>query len=114
MSQFQEAQNTYRFPDTVQGTTLGVQAFEVLANNAAPDLPLASVVCVFAKDGTVTLTPDVVITDAANWHFTVGPVADTIMELAEGLHVGDIKTTDAGGTVKKYCRVEINILPSPQ
>ena len=114
MSEYQEAQNTFVFPDRVKGTTLPVQSFEVLINGAAPSSPLDSIVCVFAKDGVVTLTPPVAITDSANWNFTVGPVAASSMGLAEGLHVGDITTTADNGTVSKYCRVEINILPSPQ
>ena len=114
MSEYQEAQNTYVFPDRVKGTTLPVQSFEVTINGVAPAHSLSTVVCVFAKDGIVTLTPTVAITDSSNWQFTVGPVAASGMDLAEGLHVGDIETTADDGTVSKYCRVEINILPSPQ
>jgi hypothetical protein len=114
MSQFQESQNTYEFPDTVKGTTLKAQAFEVLINGAAPTSNLTAVACVFAKDGAVTLTPTTAITSAANWQFTIGPVAGGTMALDEGIHVGDIKTTAADGTIEKYCRVVIKILPSPQ
>ena len=113
MSQFQESQNTYEFPDTVKGTTLAAQSFEVLINDAPPSSNLASVSCTFAKDGATTLTPTAAITSAANWQFTVGPVAAATMAIEEGFHIGDIKTTAADGTVKKYCRVVIKILPSP-
>ena len=114
MSQFQESQNLYEFPDTVKGTTLKAQAFEVLINDAPPSSSLSAVVCVFAKDGAVTLTPTTSITSAANWQFTVGPVAAATMSIEEGIHLGDIKTTSADGTVRKYCQVQIQILPSPQ
>ena len=114
MSQLSEAQAVYKFPDTVKGTTLKAESFEVLINDAAPGVSLSSVTCIFAKDGATTLTPTTAITSAANWQFTVGPVAAGSMTLEEGLHVGDIKTTDATGIVRKYCRVELNILPSPQ
>jgi hypothetical protein len=114
MSQYAESQNTYEFPDTVKGTTLKVQAFEVLVNGAAPSSNLTAVSCVFAKDGAVTLTPTTAITSAASWQFTVGPVAAGTMAIEEGIHIGDIKTTAADGTVEKYCRVVLKILPSPQ
>jgi len=114
MSQLKEAQNTYRLPDTVKGTTLKAENFEVLINDVAPTPDLSSVTCVLAKDGVATLTPTITITSAANWQFTVGPVAAASMGLEEGLHVGDIKTTDATGIVQKYCRLELQILPSPQ
>lgn len=113
MSQFQESQNTYEFPDTVKGTTLSVQSFEITINGAPPSSNLTAVVCTFVKDGVTTLTPTTAISSAANWQFTVGPVAAATMAIEEGIHIGDIKTTAANGTVKKYCRVVIKILPSP-
>tara|TARA_R110000868_G_scaffold59271_1_gene181948 strand:- start:475 stop:816 length:342 start_codon:yes stop_codon:yes gene_type:complete len=113
MSQFQESQNTYEFPDTVKGSTLEVQSFEVLINDVPPTSNLSAVVCTFAKDGATTLTPTTAITSAASWQFTIGPVAAATMAIEEGIHIGDIKTTAADGTVKKYCRVVIKILPSP-
>lgn len=114
MSQFQDAQNTYRFPDTVRGTTLKAQAFEITVNDAPPASNLASVTCVFAKDGATTLTLTCSITSAANWQFTTAQTSAATMLIEEGTHVGDIKTTDAAGVVRKYCRTEIKILPSPQ
>lgn len=114
MSQYKDAQDTYQFPDTVKGTSVGAQVFEVLVNNAAPTSNLQTVVCKFAKDGVVTLTPDVTINDAATWNFTVGPMDGMDTAIAEGLHVGDIKLTAADGKVNKWIKVELNILPSPQ
>lgn len=114
MSQFQEAQNTFRFPDIVAGTTLEAQAFEVLINDAAPSVQLDTVTCVFAKDGVATITPTVTITSAANWQFTVDTVDPADTAVVAGLHTGDIKTTDVDGNVAKYIKVEINVLPSPQ
>lgn len=114
MSQFEESQNTYAFPDTVSGTTLYSQGFEVLVNDAAPASALTAVSCVFAKDGATTLTVPVTIDSAANWQFTTNTVSGATMNLAEGLHVGDIKTTAADGTIRKYAKVTINILPSPR
>jgi len=114
MSLYKEAQNTFKLPDTVQGTTLDAVSFEVLINDVAPSSSLADVDCVLAKDGATTLTITTTITNAASWYFTLNSVAGASMNLEEGLHVGDIETTDAAGNIRKYVRIELEILPSPQ
>ena len=114
MSLYKEAQNTFKFPDTVQGSTLESVSFEVLVNDIAPLSSLSTATCVLAKDGATTLTIPITITSSANWQFNTNVVSAASMTLEEGLHVGDIETTDALGVVKKYARIELNILPSPQ
>jgi len=109
-----EAQGLKKWPDTVSGTTLGAMSFQVIVNESAPTNSLASASAVFAKDGAITLTPTVTITSAANWQFTVGPVAASSMDLEEGIHVGDLLTVDSAGIEKKYVKTEIKILPSPR
>lgn len=107
-------QGIFIWPDQVTGTTLKERTFQITVNGSAPAHSLSAVSVKFAKDGAVTLTPTVTITNAASWQFTVGPVAASSMGLAEGIHEFDIKTTDSAGTVEKYVRGTINILPSPQ
>jgi hypothetical protein len=111
MAEFEEAQKLYVFPTLVTGTTLLSQAFVVEINDAAPTATLASVSCVFSKDGAITLTVTCTVTSAALWNFTVGPVAASSMALAPGLHEGYIETTDSAGTVRKYVKTQLNILP---
>ena len=62
---------------------------------------------------TLTAGTGVSITNAATWQFTVGPVAAATMNIAEGIHTGDIETTDSAGNVKKWVATSIKILPSP-
>jgi hypothetical protein len=107
-------QGQMTWPDQVKGTTLKARTFQVTVNGAAPANSLSAVSMVLAKDGANTITPTCTITSAANWQFTVGPVAAATMAVEEGIHEGDIKTTDSAGVVEKYVRVTMKILPSPQ
>ena len=114
MSLYKEAQNTYQLPDTVKGTTLETLSFEVLVNTIAPLTTLSTVTCLLAKDGATTLTLPITITNSTSWYFTIDEVVGSNMDLEEGLHIGDIETTDSAGIVKKYVKLELQILPSPQ
>ena len=114
MSQLEQSQNEYIWPDTVKGTAMKAVRFVVEKNGTTPSTTLTAVSVKFAKDGAVTISPTVTINDAATWDFTVNTVAASSMGIAEGIHVGDIKTTDSAGDVEKYVRAQITILPSPQ
>ena len=114
MGLYKEAQNTYQLPETVKGATLESINFEVLVNTIAPLATLSSVTCLLAKDGATTLTLPITITNATLWYFSMDLVAGASMDIEEGLHVGDVETTDSNGVVKKYVKLELQILPSPQ
>jgi len=107
-------QGTFNWPPLVSGATMKARAFQITVNGAAPASALDAVAVVFKKDGVITITPDVEITNAALWQFTVGPVdaAETVIE--PGIHGFDIATTDAAGVVEKYVGGTITILPSPR
>jgi len=109
-----ETQSIYNFPPQVAGTTFKAVQFQVLNPINPPTTALSAVSCVFKKDGAVTLTPNVTINSGANWIFTIGPVATSSMGIAGGIHEFDIKTTDAGGVVRKYVSGNMVILPSQQ
>ena len=107
-------QGVFIFPDHVKGTTLKEQSFTVVVAGLATTLVSASIK--FAKDGAVTLTPSVTVTTATAgaWVLKMNTVAASSMGLAVGIHTYDIQTTDSAGTVEKFVRGTINILPSPQ
>jgi len=102
------------FPKTVKGASISGMAFELFENDAAPASALSAVVCKFAKDGAVTLTPTMAINDAANWHFSMATVSGaSTASMGAGLHEGDIKLTDATGFITKDVRVQLSIVDSP-
>lgn len=108
-----EPQGIFNFPDQVQGTTLRARSFQFF-DGGTPPANLSSVVMKFSKDGAVTKTPTMAITNATTWAFDMQAVAGADMGMEVGIHTFDIKTTDAAGTVQKYVRGTINILPSAQ
>jgi len=110
----EKSQGTFNWPDLVAGTTMKARTFQVTVNGAAPANSLSAVSVKFAKDGAVTLTPTVTITNAATWVFTVGPTAASSTALESGIHEFDIKTTDSAGVVEKYVAGTITVKPSPQ
>lgn len=107
-------QAVYNFPDLVSGTTLKSRQFSVTVNDNPPTNPLSAVSIKFAKDGATTLTlsngSGVTITDAANWEFTVGPVAAGSTGLAAGIHKYDCKLTDSAGVVTKWIHGVMRVL----
>ena len=106
-----EPQGIFNFPPQVKGATLPARSFLFYASQTPP-ANLSTVVMKFYKDGAVTLTPSMTITNAATWAFNMNSVAGASMPLAVGNHDFDIKTTDAAGTVEFFLRGTMTILPS--
>ncbi len=106
-----EPQGIFNFPDQVKGATLPARSF-LFYSGQTPPANLSTVALKFYKDGAVTLTPSMTITNSATWEFNMNTVAGASMNLEEGIHDFDIKTTDAAGTIEFFIRGTINILPS--
>lgn len=107
-------QGVFIFPDQVARTTFKERSFTIVVAGLATTLSSASMK--FSKDGATTLTPSVTVTTATAgaWVLKMNTVAAASMDLSPGIHTYDIKTTDSVGTVEKFVRGTINILPSPQ
>lgn len=97
------AQGIYNWQDTIVGTTVPAQAFQVTENGGTPAASLVSATAIFSKDGATTITATVTITDATLWKMTVAKItkAQTIAA-GIGIHQFELHTVDSNGVDDAY------------